>query len=291
METKLNDVRMERLRKRCNFQNGIDSSANSSRGGLSLAWNGNDVVQVYSYSSNHIDVEINEIENSKIWHFTDFYGNPNQSSRQESWNLLRHLNSSHSMPWCVCGDFNEIMYAHEKNGGAVRTERQMEKFRKVLEECELLDMGYRGQKFTWKRGNFAETNIRERLDRGVAKREWLNLFPNFLLQHLPHSFSDHCPITIQTMPNVPRYRVIPFKFKSWWITEPSCEEVIQKLWQEKIGNAFDKLEHTRDGLQKWGKNIKRERIKRSTFLIERLRELEEMDRDGEIITEMIDVKL
>ncbi|KAK5824497.1 hypothetical protein PVK06_019272 [Gossypium arboreum] len=219
---------MERLRKRCGFQNGMDISSNGLRGGLSLAWNGNDLVQVYSYSNNHIDVAINEGNILYKWRFIGFYGNPNQSNKHESWNLLRRLKSNSSLPWCVCGDFNEIMYAHEKRGGRTKDERQMEEFRNALEDCGLADTSFKGKKFTWEMGNFADTNIRERLDRGVVNQERLNLFPEYEVQHLTHYFSDHCPVLIQTMSNVKSTGGNIFRFESWWVTEPSCEEIIKE---------------------------------------------------------------
>ncbi|KAA3453673.1 reverse transcriptase [Gossypium australe] len=45
----------------------------------------------------------------------------------------------------------------------------MEEFRQVLEDCQLADLGYSGNWFTWERGNLPETNIQERLDRGVDR--------------------------------------------------------------------------------------------------------------------------
>ncbi|MBA0818435.1 hypothetical protein Gohar_021253 [Gossypium harknessii] len=89
----------------------------------------------------------------------------------ESWNLLRRLCNQVEYPWLVCGDFNEILYGYEKKGGLAREERRMEAFRKVLEDCSLVDVGYSGNWFTWERGNLPETNIQERLDRGVATEE------------------------------------------------------------------------------------------------------------------------
>lgn len=99
------------------------------------------------------------------------------------------------------------------------------------------------------RGNFADTNIRERLDREVATREWLNLFPEYEVQHFSHSFSNHCPVFIMTMPNVQSIGGSCFKFESWWVTEPSCEEIIKDAWQRQSGNVLEKFENSRLSLQ------------------------------------------
>ncbi|KAH1033047.1 hypothetical protein J1N35_045221 [Gossypium stocksii] len=65
----------------------------------------------------------------------------------------------------------------------------MNDFQTMLEDCRLNDLGYVGRWFTWERGRFLATNIRERLDRRVATLNWVNLFPSyesFLLRSLPH---------------------------------------------------------------------------------------------------------
>ncbi|XP_017632781.1 uncharacterized protein LOC108475324 [Gossypium arboreum] len=142
------------------------------------------------------------------------------------------------------------MYAYEKIGGRVKDERQMDEFRRVLEECDLVDMGFHGQKFTWERGNFADTNIRERLDRGLANLEWLNLFNDYFVQNLPHSFSDHCPILIKITPKMKHFGNHFFRFESWWITESSCDELIKEVWTKTSGNVPEKLEHIQVGLQR-----------------------------------------
>ncbi|MBA0590817.1 hypothetical protein Gorai_019509 [Gossypium raimondii] len=75
----------------------------------------------------------------------------------------------------------------------------MAEFRSALEDCLLYDVGYTGRWFTWERGRFASKNIRERLDKSVPTPNWLHLFPDISLEHLSHSFSDHCPLLIDTM--------------------------------------------------------------------------------------------
>ncbi|KAH1130158.1 hypothetical protein J1N35_001536 [Gossypium stocksii] len=96
--------------------------------------------------------------------------------RNESWDVLKRLSTIGGIPWFICGDFNEIMYGSEKKRGLPRDERRMDLFRRTLEECQLIDIGYSSKWFTWEKGNLPETNIQERLDKGMANVGWLSLF-------------------------------------------------------------------------------------------------------------------
>ncbi|KAA3465353.1 reverse transcriptase [Gossypium australe] len=140
METKINRKRMKKVRRSYGFSNETDIEADEGR----------------------IDAE---------WRFTGFYGSLYDSNKNDSWNLLQKLGEDKTHPWLVYRDFNEILYSSEKSGGIAREERKMESFREVLEECRLEDIGYSGVWFTWERGNFAETNIRERLDRAKDRND------------------------------------------------------------------------------------------------------------------------
>lgn len=78
------------------------------------------------------------------------------------------------VPWCVCGDFKEIMYASKKRGGLPRDDKRMKAFRGVLWDCGLFYLRNLGSWFTWERRNLPGNNIRERLDRGVLNELWLS---------------------------------------------------------------------------------------------------------------------
>ncbi|KAA3468683.1 reverse transcriptase [Gossypium australe] len=90
------------------------------------------------------------------------------------------------------------MYDFEKKSGLPRKEKRMEAFRNALEDCHLMDVGYSRNWFTWEKGNLPKTNIRERLDRGVANVNWISRFSETNIKHLVHSTSDHCPLLITT---------------------------------------------------------------------------------------------
>ncbi|KAA3485636.1 reverse transcriptase [Gossypium australe] len=178
METKLSQQRMSKARRSCGFIHGIDVDAEGSRGGLCLGWKPGIDVNLKSFSKWHIDVMVKEDSSQIEWRFTDFYGTPYSREQSQVWELLKSLSQNVTGPWLVAGDFNEIMYSFEKKKkGIPRDQRRMELFRETLAGCKLSDIGFSGVSFTWERGNLPKTNIRERLDRGVANDEWISLFP------------------------------------------------------------------------------------------------------------------
>lgn len=94
------------------------------------------------------------------------------------------------------GDFNEILYYNEKEGGSNRERKAMEGFRDVLAKCDLGDLRCVGQWYTWERGNSPETRIRERLDRFIVSVSWLQLFSEAFIEHTVRYSSDHAPIML-----------------------------------------------------------------------------------------------
>ena len=69
----------------------------------------------------------------------------------------------------------------------------MKSFKRVIEDCGLTDILFRGSKFMWSRGKRASM-ILERLDRGLASKDWFILFPKVSEKHLSAIYFDHVPI-------------------------------------------------------------------------------------------------
>lgn len=49
------------------------------------------------------------------------------------------------------GDINEVMFDSEKEGRKAKCQRSMDEFKETLGMCHIVDLGYKGDKFTWKR--------------------------------------------------------------------------------------------------------------------------------------------
>jgi hypothetical protein len=129
-------------------------------------------------------------------------------------------------PWLLAGDFNEILFAHEKEGGKQRHQRCMDKFRQVLEDCGVEDLGFGGDRFTWRNNNHSvEGYIRERLDRAVANVDCQEMFPEFRVVNGDPKHSDHRPVIVDTGPEERRVRGggAEFRFEAAWVEKETVE--------------------------------------------------------------------
>ncbi|KAA3479889.1 reverse transcriptase [Gossypium australe] len=227
------------------------------------------------FSNRHIDVLIEDVGDRKKWRFTGFYGSSYTHDRDESWNLLRRLRNHGEYPWLVLK--RNVVYLERREGW------------KRFES--LVDVGYSGNWFTWERGNLPETNIQERLDRGVATEEWSSLFPNSLIQHLPHSFSDHCPLLINITYRARRLVNKNFKFEAWWVLEETFLEEVRRIWENSTGDLVSNLENMKGGLESWASQIRRNRKMKIEVLTSKLTTLLESDKSDENLVELIDTKI
>ncbi|MBA0823876.1 hypothetical protein Goarm_020573, partial [Gossypium armourianum] len=204
------------------YKNQISATANRR---LSLGWKSEVAISLRSYSKHHIDVNIKDSEVRANWRLTDFYGALEARGKSEAWDILRRLGREHDSHWLVCGDFNEILYAFEKEGGLPRDGGRMEELQTILNNCRLEDVGYSGRWFTWERGNLPATNIKEWLDRGVANKKWLEREG--------------------------------FRFEAWWTMETSYETEVKRLWDLYNGGVMKKLKLVGNGLQRWAMGIRK----------------------------------
>ncbi|KAL4272914.1 hypothetical protein GQ457_13G010250 [Hibiscus cannabinus] len=100
-------------------------------------------------------------------------------------------------PWVVGGDLNIICNSSERAGGSLRRSGVCPRFNEFLFYSALVDMGFVGPKFTWRRGA-----LFQRLDRCLCNMAWCNSFPESAIHHLLRLGSDHRPIMLESMYNM-----------------------------------------------------------------------------------------
>ncbi|KAL5776412.1 hypothetical protein ACOSP7_009338 [Xanthoceras sorbifolium] len=242
-ETLSSVSQLERLRLKLGLCGKLVVDRVGHKGGLGLLWSNNVSISLVSFSNFHIDVQVGSQDN-KIWHFSGFYGNPEASQRSHGWTLLRRLNSDSSLPWLCGGDFNEILFPNEKDGGVERARHLINNFRRCLDDCELHDLGFTGPPFTWCNGRQTADFIQARLDRFVCDSGWRQFFPFTTVHHLDFWGSDHRPILMDTLGASSHDRGTNprdskrFMFEEFWIESAECGNIILEQWRALHGNSL-----------------------------------------------------
>ena len=97
--------------------------------------------------------------------------------------------------------------------------------------------------------------VRERLDRGVANMSWMEMFPNYAINHLTCSVSDHCPLIMDTEGTkirLNRFSERELFFEAMWFKEAECMSIVEESWkQEESNEIYNKLDGTKRKLLKW----------------------------------------
>ncbi|CAM8982331.1 unnamed protein product [Rhodiola kirilowii] len=248
LESKCGSRRCEYVRIKLGFDCCFVVPARGRSGGLALFWNNSTDVSVVSYSGFHIDFILSH---RGSMHVTLFYGNSRANLRHKSWGLIRKLRGFIKLPWCVIGDFNEITSFSESTSSNLARQLNMEQFRHVLADCGLMDLGFKGAKFTYSNKRLGQEEVQSRLDRAVGDELWFQNYQYSNIQHLVSHHSDHCPLLLN-LEMVTSVQVKPFRFESMWMRDATIVDTVKKSWNSNE-SLFGKLSQLSQHLTAWNK--------------------------------------
>jgi exonuclease III len=166
-ETLVHANKIEETRVRLGFDASFAVDRIGRSGGLAVLWKHPFVCHIINYSTNFINLEVIHPTLPR-WRLTGFYGYPNNERRRDSWDLLRTLSQDNSLPWCIMGDFNDILSNEEKRSGVDHPLWRIRGFRDAVQDSNLVDIPLIGYPFTWVKGRGRHDMKEERLDRAMA---------------------------------------------------------------------------------------------------------------------------
>lgn len=218
-------------------------------GGVAVLWKDSFNCRITSYSSNYIDMEV--IDDSKgVWRLTGFYGYPERERRCDSWRLLQHLSSLSPIPWCIIGDFNDLLSADDKCGQIEHPPWLLDGFRNVVSECQLIDFKLEGYPYTWNSQRGKDGAVGERIDRAMRTASWITLFPSVHLTNMVASMSDHSPINLTLCDRIVVNRRGQFRFENSWLLEEGLDSMVLESWAKgAYGDVLNKVHFYEEDLE------------------------------------------
>ena len=233
-------------------------------GGLFLTWKKEIELTILSSTSNYINTHI--VNKGISFQTTFVYGEPDHSKRWEVWNKLTQLQPPAGQPWCLTGDFNEIVNNDEKCGGPCRAEGTFVAFRTFLSSNDLYDLKHHGSFLSW-RGKRGTHLVQCRLDRAISNSSWSDLFPSCRSQYLKYEASDHRPL-LSFLDTTKRKGTRIFRYDRRLKENQEVKAIIQDTWAKfAYLQVEERLTQCRRAICKWSKAA----CEKSNELLTRLR--------------------
>ncbi|XP_062094314.1 uncharacterized protein LOC133800371 [Humulus lupulus] len=203
----------------------------SNGGRIVVSWNPSSFhVNIIKCTSHLIHLGVTTIDNKNFFFVTYVYAFNDEEGRKWLWKDLQDLTVKG--PWTVMGDFNDILAKEERIGNRVRYKTSTD-FIDYVANCQLEDVKYSGNFYTWCNKQYGEDIIYSKIDRVLANQVWLNLFPDAETVFLNEGLFDHTPVVLTVYSNVPCGRK-PFKYFNMWSTHPDYFKKVKVTWQQQF---------------------------------------------------------
>ncbi|XP_019157949.1 PREDICTED: uncharacterized protein LOC109154672 [Ipomoea nil] len=255
METMVQRVHAERICVTLGFDGlfYVDPTPQGG-GGLALLWRKNNTESLLSYPKNHIDIEVNMSSFSR-WRMTCYYGYSQRHRRAEAWELIKSFAPRSTLPWVMIGDFNDLLFQHEKRGVNPHPNSLLRGFGETIDQCGLTQLPMEGYRFTWEKGKGTPACIEERLDKVLASNGWREIVHGARVINNLMRKSDHSALFLSvhgTFQNGGGGRR-GFRFEMAWIYDDGCRNVVEKSWEEGRSEGIqDCIAHCGNRLSRWG---------------------------------------
>ncbi|XP_074267163.1 uncharacterized protein LOC141590470 [Silene latifolia] len=227
-ETKCKTEVVSSVFRHYGFINSVGVDALGSKGGLWVGWRPSFDIVCIIKCMNYVILKINECS-AKFWYFCCVYGEPKKAKRMNVWLELEERISKLDSHFIMLGDFNQVEFQDDKYGGTSGTPFGAQAFSEWMVRNSLMEITYKGPKYTWCNNRKGNARVYERLDKGVASSTWLNYFPSTGIKHLPIQGSDHAPIIMDTN-FFGKNKSGPLKMEAWAFDYEECLKIVKDSW-------------------------------------------------------------
>lgn len=119
------------------------------------------------YGTFSLLVNLKDKQQGNLWWITCIYGPSTNTGKRSFGQNKRHCNLIDG-PWCIRGDFNEILFSSDRNGDS-RINRYTQCFHDWISEFSLIDLPLMNVQHTW--SNFRKNTSCSKIDRFFISKE------------------------------------------------------------------------------------------------------------------------
>ncbi len=148
-ETKINILRIDRLRFTLDFSDYFCIDCVGRAGGLALFWKMGVELEVVFANKNVVVSLVYSDPPNNPWLLITVHDPPYLIKRKKFWELIEDIVNGFSSQWLLIGDLNSISVSSEKCGGSSKGGRSSKSFIDFSANVGAIDLRFSDPKFTW----------------------------------------------------------------------------------------------------------------------------------------------
>ncbi|XP_058725453.1 uncharacterized protein LOC131596725 [Vicia villosa] len=209
----------------------LDNYQHHDNGRIWICWNStNYKIQMVKSSSQFIHYRVESIDGKMCFEMIVVYAMNTIEQRKLLWKAIATLPRT-NRPWCVVGDFNNVLKSNERIGGRMVVAQEFQDLQDMMDLCGLSEMDNTGDYYTWHNKQVNDP-IYTRIDRVVGNSLWFQVI-DMHLRHLPPSVSNHVILQLTNQPRM-RPQKNHFKFINCVIEFDGFQELVAESWATPI---------------------------------------------------------
>lgn len=253
LEQKIFGVKADEVCNTLGFEDWVRVETVGFSGGIWILWRDSIQASVIFTHPQFILLQVKDF-NQDPWVLAVVYGSLTHGLRKHLWKALNLRNLQIEGPFLAAGDFNAVLGPNAVSDCNNFSQQRCAGFAEWIFYNGLIDLGYSGPRFTWRRGAHAASYKGARLDRALSNMDWRVRFKDASVEHLAMAHSDHAPLLIKIDSVSGRRKSNDFRFQMAWLTDKGFPYVVVKNW-DKEGKFTDNIKKIPQVLRDWNRDV------------------------------------
>jgi hypothetical protein len=207
----------------------LDNYTNHANGRIWLNWNDSIIdVRLVRSSTQMIHCGLYDTNGIFLSWFTAIYALNHLDQRRRLWLELEDIHHAQQGPWCLMGDFNNVLKAADRIGGRMIHESEYSDFASMMDRVGLSEMDSLGDYYTWSNKQ-VDGVIYSRIDRVLGNVDWFQMNIDSNLTIMDPGISDHSLLCLTGPVSTPPKKS-HFKFLNCVSTLPEFSDCVTQSW-------------------------------------------------------------
>ncbi|XP_062096286.1 uncharacterized protein LOC133802067 [Humulus lupulus] len=157
------------------------------------------------------------------------YAVNDSKGRYQLWKDLVQLSKGTNFPWIVGGDFNSVLSTQERLQYRDNA-NEMIPFQNSVVDCDLEDIKFNGNFFTWNNKQEGKDRVYAKLDRFLANHKWMDKYTTAEVTFFLEGEFDHSPGLLSIYPNMQNSKK-PSRYFNFWKNLEGFIDTVNKNWK------------------------------------------------------------